>query len=142
MKVQDLLEAPMKLNSVQIKNKMGVYKKFKSFDAPGAAEWSQNWDETADKPKKKTASKPKITDDDISNMADDAMSSALDGVDPMDTLGDWMETNGIDMDDINRVVNKEQKLKGGLYAYIARSWAEMQNDRGEDSSDNPWGSTK
>lgn len=144
MKVTELLvEAPMKLVSVQIKNNAGVHKKFKSFDSPGAAEWARSWDTSAEKPKKTKAEKPKkITDGEISDMADSAMSSALDGVDPMDTLGRWMEQNGIDMDDVNRVVNKEQKLKGGLYAYIASAWQDMQNDNGEDSSDNPWGSTK
>lgn len=171
MKVNELItEAPMKAVSVQIKNKMGVYKKFKSFESPGAREWSQSWDET-DKPKKVKPAKvdkpAKISDHDISGMADQAMSSALDGIDPADTLGNWMNKTGVSMDDIDRVVNKEQKIKGGLYAYIARSWQDMQADIVHDAgvvlskgkkpessefydvvnnkivkSQNPWGSAK
>lgn len=131
MKVIELLEAS-KASSVQIKNKGGFYKKFKSMSAPGAEEFRNSWDDPNKKPEKPEKA-PKITDADIMSRVDGALGSAMDGVDPMDTIGRWMEKNNIDMDRVDKVVNKSEKIKTGLYGYIASAWDDLQADRVSDA---------
>lgn len=75
----------------------------------------------------------KASVDEILDNADIALARALDGGDPMDAIGNWMDERHVNIHTIDELVNKTHKVKGGLYGYIARAWREHAEDRAHDA---------
>lgn len=143
MKVTELFEA--KPNSVQIKNKSGTYKRFKSMTAPGASEWAKSYDEPA-KPKRQ-----KMTDEEkaakraaakeekqklefkIDTELNMIAAQTLDGVDPSHKLERVQRRYDIDMDDIDRIVRKHNKGTKGFYDMLADMWDDTAGDHVHDA---------
>lgn len=141
MKVQDLFEAS-KANSVQVKNKSGTFKRFKSMTSPGVAEWRNSYDEPA-KPKRekmspedKAAKREQMDKDERDRSivwdCEMAAASALDGIDPSDKLARIQRKYDVDMDYIDTLFKKRHKAKG-FYDYLATMWDDTAADHIHDA---------
>lgn len=140
MKISELFEA--KPNSVQVKNKSGSYKRFKSMSSPGVDEWARSYDEPKKEklsPEQRRANREKEKQDAENQMRDIAweaemfMASALDGVDPDDKLSRLQRRLDIDMEDIDKAVKKYGSYKKDFYGSLAMMWSETQADHVHDA---------
>ena len=138
MKVTELFEA--KANSVQIKNKSGTYKRFKSMTSPGADEWANSYDEPVKPTREKLTDEQKAVkreqarkdreklERDIAWEADMIAASALDGIDPSMKLQRLQRKYGVDMDYIDRIVKKRNKPAKDFYHHLAMMWDDTAAD--------------
>lgn len=144
MKVQDLFEGS-KANAVQVKNKSGTFKRFKSMTSPGVDEWRNSYDEPA-KPKREKMSPEdraaKREQDkkekeqkmrDIAWDADMIAAAALDGLDPSDKLARLQRRENVDMDYIDQAIRKYRKPAKGFYDHLATMWDDTAGDHIHDA---------
>jgi hypothetical protein len=142
MKVTELFEA--KPSSVQIKNKSGSYKRFKSMSSPGAAEWAASHDEPvkkrqkmSDEERKDKRAKAQEAKRQLEYQIDTELSmiaaQALDGSDPSFKLERIQRKYEIDMDAIDRIIRKFNKGTKGFYDYLADMWDDTAGDHVHDA---------
>lgn len=143
--------------SWKICNLVGWEKVFPSEDSPEALAWMRNRDSKPTETEKELAkerraeereerqantlkrSARKAAEKLIPEKIDDAIAYSMDGGDPIDCIGHWMDRTGITIEDIDKVANKVHNTKGGLYAVLADTWDEMERDGHiMNEASNPW----
>jgi uncharacterized protein YaiL (DUF2058 family) len=78
------------------------------------------------------AKPPKLTQDQIWNKVETAISNSFPDGDPIDHLMGWMEKNNVTMGQIDAAVKKYARVKG-MYAYLEQMWDSMQADTVHDA---------
>jgi hypothetical protein len=128
-----------KPNSVQVPNKSGTFKRFTSLKAPGVDEWRNSVDKPKGPSREERAAQRAIEKQQkaeqqqkfnrwLMNKVEMAMGSAMDGLDPMDTLASTMDKYNLDVQDIDNLM-KKNGYKHGLYQELAIMWDETQQDQ-------------
>lgn len=138
MRYQEIMEA--KPSSVQVPNKSGTYKRFTSLNAPGVDAWKQSYDKLKGlTPEERTLAKQQKLEQQqkfnawLMDKIESAMSSAMDGGDPIDTLIPAMDKYNLDIQDIDKLM-KKNGYKHGLYQELAIMWNDAQQDNIHDAN--------
>lgn len=135
-------------------NLQGVPKVFKTEDSPEALAWMRNRDPAPSPPpiksgfdklwekkerEEKAAARLRLlaAKKELPDRIETAIAYAMDGGDPMDLLGRWMERTGITSEDLDKVANKEHKSTKGFYGVLATFWDDAQKDSLADATTDP-----
>lgn len=112
MKVQELFETISEAGpaSVQVKNKSGTYKRFKSMTSPGVEEWKNSED------------KPKVNkmDELLKKVADIVMNKVANyypDADPFNHIWNQAVKLGVNENDVEKIVDKAVKTHLGAKNY-------------------------
>lgn len=130
MRMSEIMEAGKGYVGAVLTSLDGVTKRFKDPYSKEATEWRNSYQK-----KPRTVAAPRVekpNDLDVWYEIDQITARAIEGIDPMDLLGPYINKHGLTLDYIDLVVQKHSNATG-LYDYIADVWAEYQADQVSDA---------